>query len=68
MYQAGFLTDRIYTDSPSHTIGLCNGIWNPLPDHSDLFAWDFHPIPSSELPFISCSALDTAIINHTLTV
>lgn len=38
IYQAGFLTYRSSLASPSHTLGLCNGIRNSLPAYSDQFA------------------------------
>ena len=48
MYQAGFLADRSALAPPSRAMGGTMTYWSLLPDHSDRFVWDSHPIPSSK--------------------
>ena len=61
--QVSWLTDH-HMVPPSHTLGLCNGILDLLPDYSDQFAWDSHP----NSLFMIAHALNKVIFNYTLIV
>ena len=61
--QVSWLTDH-HMVPPSHTLGLCNGMLDLLPDYSDQFAWDSHP----NSLFMIAHALNKVIFNYTLIV